>query len=82
MSYYASVSDPDSLESSPAMHFVYKSPSPSMTSKNSKGGRGHPYLRPLLEWKKGDVAPLTKTLKYMFLMQHMIHFINSYGNPK
>lgn len=52
-----------------------------MMSKNRSGGNGHPFLKPLLEWKKGEAALLTKTLYDTLVIQLIIHLMNSKGKP-
>ena len=48
---------------------------PFATSKKNRGERGHPCLKPCLEWKKLDVAPLMRTGKEEVEIHAKIHFI-------
>ena len=49
---------------------------PSATSRKSKGERGHPCHKTISEWKKWDVATLTRIAKEAVDMHANIHFIN------
>ena len=45
------------------------------TNKNKSGERGHPFLRPLSDRKKGEADPLMRTAKDAVEMHEHIHFI-------
>ena len=48
---------------------------PSTTSRKSRGDTGHPCLRPLSAWKKGEATPFMRTAKDAVMMQENIHFM-------
>ena len=48
---------------------------PSATNRKSRGDSGHPCLRPLSAWKKGEAAPFISTSKEAVVMHAKNHFM-------
>jgi len=55
---------------------------PSATRRKSKGERGKLCLSPLLEVKKGEVAPLILTTKVTKDIHAIIHLMKGTSNPR
>jgi hypothetical protein len=50
--------------------------------RKRRGDKGHPYLKPLLDMKNLEVAPLIKTTKDIILIQLITQMMKGTLNPR